>query len=220
MRSESVGRPTDGDRGAAPPALSSEAPTWQRSLAAVAATLQAIVIMLAVVSGMGLWAGWSYFAVANVVAVLGLVLVLFVANRTGRSGAVIALLAVPVISVVLIQGLMALEGWQLARGACSDLELEAVAGLESPDGKPLAFAGTYEGCEARVDSRRASGELTADFASTLRTAGWTVRSPDGGRMAYKDGVTLFVDPLTESIKEEKLVGFTGILVSVDDNAEQ
>ena len=67
---------------------------------------------------------------------------------------------------------------------------------------------------------RSSKELTAAFASTLRTAGWTVTSPDGGRMAHKDGVTLFVEPLTESLKEEEVIGFTGILISVDDDPEQ
>ena len=39
-------------------------------------------------------------------------------------------------------------------------------------------------------------------------------------MAHKDGVTLFVEPLTESLKEEEVIGFTGILISVDDDPEQ
>ena len=94
-----------------------------------------------------------------------------------------------------------------------------MAGLESPGGKQLAFEGTSEGCEARVDSDRASEELTTAFASTLRTAGWTVTSPDGGRMAHQDGVTLFVEPLTEAFSEED-VGFTGILIWVNDDPEQ
>ena len=93
-------------------------------------------------------------------------------------------------------------------------------GLESPTGEQLTFEGTSEGCAAAVDSEKTSEELTAAFASTLRTTGWTVTSPDGGRMAHKEGVTLFVEPLTESVKEEELVGFTGILISVDDDPEQ
>ena len=184
----------------------------------VAATLQVIVMALTFVSGM-LWAGWPY-VVANVVAILGFVLVLAVGNRTGRRNALIALLAVPVLSIGIIAGLANVNEWWLARVACSDRELEAVAGLESPRGKPLSFAGTSEGCEARIDSGRSSKELTAAFASTLRTAGWTVTSPDGGRMAHKEGVTLFVEPLTESVEEEKVTGFTGILISVNDDPEQ
>ena len=39
-------------------------------------------------------------------------------------------------------------------------------------------------------------------------------------MAQKEGVTLFVEPLTESIQEEEVIGFTGILISVDDDPEQ
>ncbi len=184
----------------------------------VAATLQVIVIALTFVSGM-LWAGWPY-VVANVVAILGFVLVLAVGNRTGRRNALIALLAVPVVTIGIIAGLANFNEWWLARVACSDRELEAVAGLESPSGKALSFDGTSEGCEARFDNDRPSKELTSDFASTLRTAGWTVTSPDGGRMAHKDGVTLFVEPLTESVEDEKLTGFTGILISVNDDPEQ
>ena len=153
-------------------------------------------------------------------AILGLVLVLVVGSRTGRRNALIALFAIPVVSIGLIVGLANFNEWRLARVACSDRELEAVARLESPGGKPLAFDGTSEGCEARVESDQPSKELTAAFASTLRTAGWTVTSPDGGRMAHKDGVTLFVEPLTESVKEEKVIGFTGILISVYDDPEQ
>ena len=72
-------------------------------------------------------------------AILGLVLVLVVGSRTGRRNALIALLAVPVVSIGLIVGLVAFDEWQVARVACSDRELEAVAGLESPSGEPLAF---------------------------------------------------------------------------------
>ena len=39
-------------------------------------------------------------------------------------------------------------------------------------------------------------------------------------MAQKEGVTLFVEPLTESVKEAEVIGFTGILISVDDDPEQ
>ena len=166
-------------------------------LVGVAATLQVIVMALTFVSGMLLWVGWPY-VVANVVAILGLVLVLFVGSRTGRSSALIALLAVPIVSVGLIAGLADFNAWQVARVACSDRELKAVAGLESPSGKPLAFDGSSEGCEARVKNDRASGELTAALAATLREAGWTVTSPDGGRMAHKDGVTLFVELLSRN----------------------
>ena len=211
---------TKGDRRAAPAALSGEAAGWQRALVGAAATLQVIVMALTFVSKMLLWLGWWPYVVANVVAILGLVLVLALGTRTGRSGVVISLLAVPLVSVGLIVGLANFDEWQAARVACSDRELEAVAGLESPSGKPLTFAGTSEGCEARVSSDQASKELTTAFASTLRTAGWTVSSPDGGRMAQKDGVTLFVEPLTESIQEEEVIGFTGILISVDDDPEQ
>jgi hypothetical protein len=218
VRPESAAGSASRDRRAAPAALSGEASGWQRALVGVAATLQVIVMALTLVSGMLLWVGWPYL-VANVVAILGLVLVLVVGSRTGRSSAVIALLAVPFVSVALILGLAAFDEWQVARVACSDRELEAVAGLESPSGEPLAFDGTYEGCEARVDSDRASGELTAAFAATLRTAGWTVTSPDGGRMAHKDGVTLFVESGPESIKNGVVIGFTGIVVSVDDDRE-
>ena len=184
----------------------------------VAATLQVVVMAATLISGMLLWTGWPY-AVANVVAILGLVLVLFVGSRTGRRKVLIALLAVPVVSIGVIAGLANLNERWLARTACSDRELEAVAGLESPGGKPLTFHGTSEGCEARLDSDRASEELTAALASTLRTTGWTVTSPDGGRMAHKDGVTLFAEPLSESVEEKEVTGFTGILISVDDDRE-
>ena len=218
MRPESAGGSTDADRAAVPPPLSREAHGWQSVLVGLAATLQVIVMVLTFVSGM-LWAG-SLYVVANIVAILGLVLMLFTGTHTGRSTAPIALLAVPVVSVGLILGLANLNEWWLAQSACSDRELKAVAGLESPSGKPPAFDGTSEGCEARVNSDRASKELIGAFASTLRTTGWTVTSPDGGRMAHKEGVTLFVEPLTESIKEEEVVGFTGILISVTDDPEE
>ena len=185
----------------------------------VAATLQVIVMALTLVSGMLLWVGWPY-VVANVVAILGLVLVLVVGSRTGRSSAVIALLAVPFVSVGLIAGLVAFDEWQVSRVACSDRELKAVAGLESPSGEPLAFDGTYEGCEARVENDRASEELTAALAATLRKEGWTVTSPDGGRMAHKDGVTLFVESGPESIKNGVVIGFTGIVIYVNDDPPQ
>jgi hypothetical protein len=195
-----------------------EASGGLRALVGVAATLQVIVIALTFVSGM-LWAGWPY-VVANVVAILGFVLVLAVGNRTRRRNALIALLAIPVVSLGIVAGLANFNEWWLARVACSDRELEAVAGLESPSGEPLSFDGTSEGCAAKVDSGRSSRKLTAAFSSNLRTAGWTVTSPDGGRMARKEGVTLFVEPLTESVEEEKVVGFTGILISVNDDPEQ
>ena len=218
MRPAEFGDGSAGGDRPAPAALSMEASRGQRALVGVAATLQVIVMAVTFVSGM-LWAGWPY-VVANVVAILGLVLVLMVGSRTGRRNVLVALLTVPVVSIGLIVGLANFNDWRLARVACSDRELEAVAGLESPSGKPLAFDGTSEGCEARVESDQPSKELTTAFASTLRTAGWTVTSPDGGRMAHQDGVTLFVEPLTESVKEEELVGFTGILISVDDDPEQ
>ena len=219
MRPEEFGDGSAGGDRPAPAALSMEASGAQRALVGVAATLQVIVMAVTFVSGM-LWAGWPY-VVANVVAILGLVLVLVVVgSRTGRRNALIALLAIPVVSIGLIVGLANFNEWWLARVACSDRELDAVAGLESPSGKSLAFDGTSEGCAARFDSDRSSKELTAAFVSTLRTAGWTVTSPDGGRMAHKDGVTLFVEPLTESLKEAEVIGFTGILISVDDDPEQ
>ena len=202
MRPESVGGSTDGDRRAAPPALSSEAPRWQRALVGVAATLQVIVMALTFVSGL-LWSGWPY-GVANVVAILGLVLILFVGSRTGRSPAVIALLAVPAISVALILGLVAFDEWRVARVACSDRELKAVAGLESPSGEPLTFHGSYEGCEARADFDLPREEVTTAYAATLREAGWTVTN----RTARKDGVTLWVEPLNK---------YDGILISVEDD---
>jgi len=207
------------DRRAAPAALSVEGFGWQQVVAGVAATLQVIVMALTLVSGMLLWVGWPY-VVANVVAILGLVLVWVVGSRTGRSSAVIALLAVPVVSVGLIAGLAAFDAAQVSRVACSDRELEAVAGLESPSGEPLAFAGTYDGCDARVESDRASSELTAAFAATLRAAGWTVTNPDGGRMAYKDGVTLFVESGPETVKNGVVIGFTGIVIYVTDDPPQ
>ena len=58
-----------------------EASRGQRALVGVAATLQVIAMAVTFVSGM-LWAGWPY-VVANVVAILGLVLVLMVGSRTG-----------------------------------------------------------------------------------------------------------------------------------------
>ena len=157
--------------------------------------------------------------VANVVAILGLVLVLVVGSRTGRSSAVIALLAVPIVSGGLIAGLAAFDIWQVSRAACSDRELEAVAGLESPSGEPLTFDGTYEGCIARVDSYRASKEWIAAFAATLRTAGWTVTNPDGGQMAHKDGVTLGVEPQPRTVTEEGMK-FTPMHIAVWDDSEQ
>ena len=139
MRPEEFGdRSTRRDR-PAPAALSMEASSGQRALVAVAATLQVIVMALTFVSGM-LWAGWPY-VVANVVAILGLVLVLVVGSRTGRRNVLVALLAVPVISIGLIVGLANFNEWRLARVACSDREREAVAGLESPSGEPLSFDG-------------------------------------------------------------------------------
>lgn len=195
MRPESVGGSTDGDRGAAPP-LSGEAHGWQSVLVGLAATLQVIVMALTFVSGM-LWAGWPY-VVANVVAILGLVLMLFTGTRTGRSGALIAVLAVPFVSVGLILGLANINEWWLARSACSDRELAAVNGLQSPTGEQLTFEGTSEGCIATVHSEKTSKDLTATFATSLRTAGWTIIQPDGGRMAQKGGVTLFVEDLTEA----------------------
>ena len=215
-----VGGSASGDRRAAPAALSREGSGWQQVLAGVAAALQVIVVALTLVSGMLLWVGWPY-VVANAVAILGLVLVLVVGSRTGRSSAVTALLAVPFVSVALILGLVAFDEWQVARVACSDRELEAVAGLESPSGEPLAFGGSSEGgCEARVENDRASEELTAAFAATLREEGWTVTSPDGGRMAHKDGVTLFVESGPESIKNGVVIGFTGIVIYVSDDPPQ
>ena len=142
---------------------------------------------------MGLmWSGWVY-AVAIAAAVLGLVLVLFVGSRTGRSPAVIALLAVPFSSIALILGLIAFDEWQVARTACSDRELKAVAGLESPSGKPLTFQGSYEGCYAKADFDLPREEVTTAYAKTLREAGWTVTN----RTARKDGVTLWVQPLNK-----------------------
>jgi len=202
VRAGSKVRSTDGNRGAAPPPLSSEAPRWQTALAGVAAALQVIVMALTFVSGL-LWAGWPY-VVANVVAILGLVLMLLLGTRTGRPTALIALLAVPFVSVGLVLGLVAFDEWRVGRAACSDRELEAVAGLESPSGEPLVFEGSYEGCEARADFDLPREEVTTAYAATLRKDGWTVTN----RMARKDGVTLFVEPLNE---------VDGILISVEDD---
>ena len=80
---------------------------WQQVLAGVAAALQVIVMVLTLVSGCCGRVGLGL--VANVVAILGLVLVLVVGSRTGRSSAVIALLAVPVVSGRLIAGLAAFD---------------------------------------------------------------------------------------------------------------
>ena len=215
-----VGGSASGDRLAAPAALSMEASGWQRALVGLAATLQVIVMALTVVSGMLLWVGWPY-VVANVVAILGLVLVLIVGSRTGRSSALIALLAVPLVSVALIAGLAAFGESQVSRVACSDRELKAVAGLESPSGEPLAFDGNSEGgCDARVENDRASEELTAALAASLREEGWTVTSPDGGRMAHKDGVTLLVESGPATIKNGVVTGFTGIVIYVNDDPPQ
>ena len=215
-----VGGSASGDRRAAPAALSMEGYGWQQVLAGVAATLQVIVVALTLMSGMLLWVGWPW-VVANVVAILGLVLVLVVGRRTGRSSAVIALLAVPIVSVGLIAGLAAFDAAQVSRVACSDRELKAVAGLGSLGGEPLAFDGSSEGgCEARVENDRASGELTAALAATLRENGWTVTSPGGGRMAHKDGVTLFVESGPETVKNGVVIGFTGIVIYVTEDPPQ
>ena len=194
-----------------------EASGGQRALVGVAATLQVIVIALTFVSGL-LWVGWPY-VVANVVAILGLVLVLTVGGRTGRRNLLVALLAVPVVSIVLIVGLVNFDVWQVSTVACSDRELEAVAGLESPGGEPLAFDGTYEGCIARVDSYRASEEWIAAFSATLRAAGWTVTNPDGGQMAHKDGVGLGVEPQPRSVTE-KGIKFTPMHIAVWEDPKQ
>jgi len=195
------------DRSVPPTALSNDAPRWQKGLVVLAAGLQLIVVALTFVSGL-LWVGWPY-VLANVFAIVGLVGVLVVGFRTGRKAAVLALLAVPLVSVGVIAGLAAFNEGQVARTACSDRELAAVAGLRSPTGGPLTFEGTYDGCQAAVDSDQTTEELTADFAATLRTSGWMVVHPEGGRMAQKDGVTIFVEPLTEAD--------TGIQIAVNDD---
>jgi hypothetical protein len=192
VRPESVGRPANGDRGAAPAPLSREAPRWHRALVGLAATLQVIIMALTFVSGM-LWPGWPYL-VANVVAILGLVLIRFIGTRTGRPTALIAQLAAPFVSVALILGLVAFDEWRVARAACNDRELKAVAGLESPSGQPLTFQGSYDGCEARADLDLPREEVTTVYAATLREAGWTVTN----RTARKDSVTLWFEPLNES----------------------
>ena len=69
-----LGGSASDDRRAAPAALSVEGFGWQQVVAGVAATLQVIVMALTLVSGMLLWVGWPY-VLANVMAILGLVLV-------------------------------------------------------------------------------------------------------------------------------------------------
>ncbi len=142
MTPESVGGSTHGRLGASPPPLSSEAHRWQRVLVGVAATLQVIVAALTFVSGL-LWAGWPYL-VANVVALLGLVLVLFTGTRTGRPTALITVLAAPFVSVGLILGLVAFDEWRVARAACNDRELNAGSDSSRPAGSrwPLVEAMT------------------------------------------------------------------------------
>ncbi len=177
-------------------AFSRSSPVWQEGVTSLATVLQCLVLALIFISGL-MWDGWPWL-LAVVLGVLGLAVVLGVATRPGRDALVLVLLAVPLATVVTAIGLAVYFSQDVAAGECNDRELAAVAGLRSPDGEQLKFVGTYDGCTASVPTERVTARATKAFAATLRAAGWTVDNPEGGRMAHKGRVVIFVAPLAES----------------------
>lgn len=187
---------TDRERPRQSSAFSKGSPLWQKGVTGLATVLQCVVLALIFMTGL-LWTGWPWL-LAVVLAVLGLAVVLGIALRTGRNAFVLMLLAVPLASVGAAIGLAAYNAQHIADTACNDREMAAVAGLRSPSGEQLKFVGTYDGCSASVPTEHVTARTTKDFAATLRARGWTVDNPDGGRMAHKGRVVIFVEPLTES----------------------
>lgn len=163
-----------------------------------AGVLQALVLALTLLTGPLLWTGWP-FAVAVVVAALGLGVIVWSGDHSHRPSHVIALLCLPVITLGVVAGLAALDARLAVSAACSDEELAAVAGLELPAGGPLTWQGTRDGvCEATVESDRGYNQLTTDIAEVARRSGWTITNPAAGPMAHKSGVLLFVEPVAGS----------------------
>jgi hypothetical protein len=197
----------DRERPAHPTALSRYSARWQKGVTALATVLQFLVVVLILVTGL-LWTGWPWL-LALALAVLGLPVVLGVARRTGRDAFVLMLLAVPLASAGAAIALASFNAQHVADTACNDREMAAVAGLRSPSGEPLKFVGTYDGCSASLPTEQVTELATKDFAATLRAHGWTVDNPDGGRMAHKGRVVIFVEPLTES--------GTGMRISLADD---
>ena len=150
---------------------------------------QVVVLFFTFATGLQ-WDGWTYLA-ALLQALGGLIVVLAL-RRSWLA------MAVPVISTALSAALLAVFVRVEGVSACNDREMAAVVGLRSPSGEPLEFVGTYDGCSASVPTEQATEQAIKDFAANLRTHGWTVDNPDGGRMAHKGRVVIFVEPLTES----------------------
>ena len=164
---------------------------------------QGAVLFLTFVAGLQ-WDGWTYAAALLQALLLGGVLTVLGSRRSWL------ILAVPLTSAAISLGLLLLFVEAEDDAACNDREMAAVAGLRSPSGEPLKFVGTYDGCSASVPTEQVTEQATKGFAATLRAHGWTVDNPDGGRMAHKGRVVIFVEPLTES--------GTGMSISLaDDN---
>ena len=160
----------------------------------LATVVQCGVVFMTFVLGL-VWGGWTY-ALANVVALLGLGAILVLGARTSRSRPLLALLAVPVASA-LVTGVLYAAGTALEEAAsCSPSEISAVERLRSPSGDPLTFEGSFDGeCIARPDFVGPVPVEYRHYLEQLKGDGWRVLENDVPELALvtKDGIRVSVE---------------------------